>query len=331
MKIGLFWDMAIGINSYYVKNGCAYKFIDNNPFTYHHSLSSKCFSATHNYPFLWDNGCFVNISEWDELPDYDLDVIFYANERAGLINETKSKYSVEKLKQKYKNVKVVGYLKEVYVKEGREENRIDFLKSCDFIHAEATSTMKTLPEFLSIQEKVGKKLNFTNQPINIKYIFENYYTENKEKCIYAYLPNPIYRRGETYAFANYLGKKYNIPVKTKPLEKNQKFDHMSQHDFVKLWSPNLFHFNLDPSPIHPGGQCCQVANVGSINFGGLNESHEILYPTTSGNNFEYLENKFVELLNNEQKQFEVIKYAWEKLNQIYSFNTVKSQIESLYK
>jgi hypothetical protein len=331
MNIGLFWDSAINVNSYYVKDNTAYRFCDNMPYTtHHHSFSAQCFNSTHNFPFLWGNGCFINISEWNELPELDLDVIFYANERVGLTDENKVKYSTDTLRKKYKKAKIVGYLKEVYVKEGRENNRIEFLKSCDFIHAEATSTMKVLPEFLSVEEKVGKKLNFTNQPFNIKYIFENYYSEVKERKIFAYLPNPIYRRGKTYAFAEYIGKKYNIEVITKPLTVNQKFDHMSQHDFVKMWSKNLFHFNLDPSPIHPGGQCCQVANVGSINVGGLNESHEVLYPSTCGIDLKYLENKFVEILDDSKKQFEIISYAWNMLNATYSFETVKSQILSLY-
>lgn len=331
MKIGLFWDVAINIESYYVNDGGAYKFKDGLPYVYHHSVSPRCFTATHNYPFMWGNGCFLNLSEWTELPDYDLDLIFYACERGGLINETKEKYSVDRLRKKYKTAKIIGYLKEVSVRSGREENRIEFLKSCDYIHAEAVTGMKTISEFLSIEKQVGKKLNFSSQPINIKYMYDNYYTNEKQLCIYAYLPNPIHRRGSTYAFSEYLGKKYNIPVIYKPLTPDQKFDYMSQHDFVKMWSKCMFHFNLDPALIQPGGQCCQVANVGSINFGGLNESHDILYPTTSGNDLKYLEKKFVEVLNDKNKQFEIIEYAWNKLNEVYSFNTVKSQIESLYK
>ena len=31
-------------------------------------------------------------------------------------------------------------------------------------------------------------------------------------AIWSYLPNPLNRRGKTYEFANYLGKKYNIEI-----------------------------------------------------------------------------------------------------------------------
>ena len=173
------------------------------------------------------------------------------------------------------------------MREDRVENRIKFLKSCDYIHAEATSTMKTLPEFLQIEKLVGKKLQFTNQPLNIDYL-------------------PVFYKTQIDSI------------------------NLSQLEFTKSWSQYLYHFNLDPSPFHPGGQVCQVASVGSINIGGMNESHSILFPETSGIDEELLEKKFVELLNNPQKQFEIIQYAFNKLNEMYSFNVVKKQIESLY-
>tara|TARA_R110000851_G_scaffold13015_6_gene44736 strand:+ start:3062 stop:4060 length:999 start_codon:yes stop_codon:yes gene_type:complete len=331
MKIGLFWDGAINIKSYYVKNGTAYDLETNQPYMYHHTVSEKCFPATHNFTFLWDNGYFLNLSEFVEkgidFPDLEFDVIFYAAERGGLTNEHWDDYSVKRIKAKYPNATIVGYLKEVHVREDRVENRIKFLKSCDYIHAEATSTMKTLPEFLQIEKLVGKKLQFTNQPLNIDYLFEHFYSNEKINGIYAYIPNPTYRHGRTYEFAKYIGNKYNLPVfyKTQIDSIN-----LSQLEFTKSWSQYLYHFNLDPSPFHPGGQVCQVASVGSINIGGMNESHSILFPETSGIDEELLEKKFVELLNNPQKQFEIIQYAFNKLNEMYSFNVVKKQIESLY-
>ena len=39
MKIGLFWDGAINIKSYYVKNGTAYDLETNQPYMYHHTVS----------------------------------------------------------------------------------------------------------------------------------------------------------------------------------------------------------------------------------------------------------------------------------------------------
>ena len=42
-----------------------------------------------------------------------------------------------------------------------------------------------------------------------------------------------------------------------------------------------------------------------------------------------LEERFVEYLNDEKKRFEVIEYAWNKLNEVYSHNSVKKQISEI--
>ena len=74
MNIGLFWDEAINLSSYYVKDGTGYNYFTNEPYVYHHSVSPQCYPSTHNFTFLWGNGSFLNLSEWDELPDLDLDL-----------------------------------------------------------------------------------------------------------------------------------------------------------------------------------------------------------------------------------------------------------------
>ena len=112
MKVAIMWDGAIGVKSYYVKEGTAYSFSDDTPYNYHHTISSQCFSNTHNWNFMWDTGCFLNLNEWVkqglDFPDLDLDVIFYACERDGLRDEHWNTYSVERLKSKYPNATIVG-------------------------------------------------------------------------------------------------------------------------------------------------------------------------------------------------------------------------------
>ena len=60
MKVGLFWDEAININSYYVENSTGHRFLDNKPYTYHHSVSPQCYPSTHNFTFLWGDGVFLH-------------------------------------------------------------------------------------------------------------------------------------------------------------------------------------------------------------------------------------------------------------------------------
>ena len=53
-------------------------------------------------------------------------------------------------------------IKRGHVKETRYENRIRFLNECDYIHNEAAGRMKTLDEFIKIENITGRKINFTN-------------------------------------------------------------------------------------------------------------------------------------------------------------------------
>ena len=41
MKVAVFWDSAINIDSYYVKDGEAYSYWTDKPYNFHHSISSK--------------------------------------------------------------------------------------------------------------------------------------------------------------------------------------------------------------------------------------------------------------------------------------------------
>lgn len=334
MKFALMMDDC-AIKSYYIKDGSAYDYSDN-PFVYHHSVSPQCMTAMQNLPYLFDEGYFWNWSEWDNLPDVDLDLIFYDNGKIGLDNINYEKYSVSRLREKYPKAKILGWIKEVWVGQAgnyeheRYINRLKHLNECDAIVTSGVSTQfKNIDVFNHIRKYVDKKWNFLSQPVNTEYLFDNFYSDEKELAMYAYLPNPVPRRGETYNFVNYLSKKYNVKVIHKPLQDGQKFDYLSLNDFIRLWSSCAFHFNLDPLDIFPGNQVMQVACTGGLNFGGVNESHTLLYPETATCDVKVLEDIFVECLNNDSLRFKMIEYAWEKVNQIYGFKTVKKQISDL--
>ena len=148
-------------------------------------------------------------------------------------------------------------------------------------------------------------------------------SDEKLNSIFAYTPHQHHRRGRTLEFANYIGKKYNIPVHHKPLYNDRPFDYMSSHDFVSLWSPHLYHFNLDSMETQPGQQCKLVASAGSINIGGVNDSHQFLYPETATCNLNKLEDVFVKYHEDENARFEAVRYAWERVNELSGFDNVK--------
>ena len=338
MKLGYIFDCSVQ-DSFYVKDGISYDFYKNEPYVHNHSVSSNLHVTGWNFPFLWEGGCFLNLEQWVkndlDLPTYDFDIILYSNERLGLDDDNYQYYCVDRLRNKYPNALIVGYLKEVELsihnREVRSKNRVNFLQSCDKIIAHGVSTMKQLTKYRELESSIDRKLNYVSHPVNIDLYYDTFYSTEKEESIFAYLPNPTHRRAETYNFAKYISEKYNIPIKFKPLEPNQKFDYLPLKQFIELWSPSSFHFNLDPSPTHPGQQAIQVANVGSINIGGMNESHHILYPETATCDKMILEEKFVEYLRDLNKRFQVIEYAWNKLNENYGYTVVKNQLTSLYK
>ena len=334
MKLGLMFGGAAtdNIPSFYVKNGTMYDFKHNKPHIFEAAMSPQFVTQIWSYCFFYEDGCFLNLKEWEEeLPDFDFDVIVYANERHGLDDIYWDKYSVARLKNKYSKAKVIGYVKEITVPDYRYKGWIRFLNDCDQVMAPASGHLQELPKYKEIQSELNKKINFCSpSPDNINLIYDKFYSNTKDNAIFVYLPTSPHRRGATLEFANYIGKKYNIPVVQKPFNSSYNVkQHMSWKDFMNYWSPCLWHFNLDPSEVQPGIQTTLVANVGSINIGGMNESHHILYPETATCDQKILEERFVEYLNNKEKRFEVIEYAWNKLNEFYGSTVVKKQLSQV--
>jgi len=331
MKICVIFGGAASnnIKSFYVKDGTMYNYQDDKPHIFQAAYSSEFTTQIWNYCFMGEGGCFWNLAEWeDELPEFNPDVIIYANERWGLDEEHWDKYSVKRLKDKYTKAKIVGYVKETTVPKHRFDNWIRFLNECDTVMAPSSGHLKELPIYDKIQSRLNERINFcTPCPDNIDFIYDKFYSNEKDNAIFTYLPTSIHRRANTYKFAHYIGDKYNIPVIEKPFNNSSEVkQHMSWKDFIELWSPCMYHFNLDPDTNQPGIQTTLVANVGSINIGGVNESHHLLYPETATCDLNKLENKFVEYLNNPKKRFEVIEYAWNKLNEFYGEIVVMKQL-----
>ncbi len=346
MNFALILDTCT-IDSYYIKNKKAYRFKDDKPYTFWHSLSPECFTATWYAPFLFDEGYFLNLSELESLPDLNLDFIFYACEKCGLDDKTKDKFDVQIIRDKYPNAKLFGWIKEIWMdlqngcpilpynfEMERHRNRFKFLNKCDGVVTTAVGDLRSHEVYKYMQNFLNKEINFVTLPINVDYFFDNFYTSEKENTIFAYLPQSIHRRVNTYEFAKYIGNKYNMEVVTKPSQYNNDFTNdktLPQKDFVNLWSKSIFHFNLDPMDCQPGQQALQVANVGSINIGGMNETHSVLFPETATTDLKILEEKIDSYVKDDNEKFRVIEYAWNKLNELYHPNVFKKQVYELYK
>ena len=326
MNFAMICDVVGGdMKSYYIKDKKGYDFNDI-PYDFNLSIGNEFYVSIWNYPSLYD-GYFINWVEWgDDLPDLELDLIFLSIEKM-LSNP---KYSVDVIRKKYPNAKIVGLIKELWIgtpydhQHQKHKDRVKFLNECDSV----VTGRPTLEGYEEISKGVNKPFNFVAIPVDIDYLYDNFYGD-KELSIWAYLPNPMDRRSNTYEFSKYIGEKHNIPVRFKPLQPNQKFDYMSQKEFITNWSSCAFHFNLDPIDYFPGNQCGLVAATGTINIGGVNDYHHILFPETATCDTTILENKVEEYINNSDKYIDTMSKAMNKLEEVFSFDAVRKQIENI--
>ena len=317
MKFALIVD-SCKVGSYIVRDNKAYKFTEPEvPYQFHHSIGNECFMGFWSYPFIF-NGCFLNWGEWNELPELDLDVIFVSIEKR--FNDCKIEY----LRKKYPNAKIFGYVKETWNWEHAWQNRLDVFNKCD----QVIVPVQNFKSFSQLVDNCTRTISFLPQPVNMEYLYNNFYIEERSESIFVYdITWNQSRRGNTIQFAQYLGNKYNIEVDSV----NTQHEPNQWHEFLKHWPKSTFHINLDPMTIFPGQQTMQCAALGVIQLGGVNDSHKGLFPDTATNDFNALEDKFVEYLNNYETRMSAIKYAFNKVNEIYSFQAVKSQFDNLNK
>ena len=113
------------------------------------------------------------------------------------------------------------------------------------------------------------------------------------------------------------------------MRSHTQFSKNQWEDFLKLWTPCTFHFNLDPTSLYPGQQAMQCAALGVVHIGGVNDSHEFLWPDTATNDVTILEKEFVLCLNEYEYRVEMIQNAWDQLNNIYSYNAVRTRFREI--
>jgi hypothetical protein len=202
------------VGSYVVRDGKAYKFTDpETPFQFHHSINNECFMGFWGYPFVF-GGCFLNWQEWKELPELDLDVIFVS------IEKRFGECTIEQLRGKYPNAKIYGYIKETWNWEHAWQNRLHVFNQCD----EVITIIEDTNLFPRLINNCTRNISYLPQPVNLDYLYDNFYNEDRTESIFAYdITWNQSRRGNTLKFAQYLANKYNIELVhvTTQNEKNQ--------------------------------------------------------------------------------------------------------------
>ena len=325
MKILTLIDSST-VKSFYVKNKKAYEMKTDLPYVRTQSIGNECFMSIFEYPFLSD-GYYVTWSEWEELPDLDVDVVLLS------IEKKIGTYNVEQVRKKYPNAVIIGILKEL---AASHRNRVEFFEKCD------TYVLPIIDKKLHdcYSKDVGIESKFLAQPYDVTFLYDKYYLEERNDSIFSYIVPGEYvrfeygneiqqgtRRGNTEMFANKMASKFNLPI----IRTETRFESGTQWpDFLKILSEQSFCFNLDPIQ-STGQQAVQCAALGVINVGGNNDIQKHLYPDLSGTDLVYLEEKFTELVNDVEKRVQYITDAFNNAVKIYSLKSVYTEIENIIK
>ena len=317
MNFALIVD-ACKVESYSIIDNKAYKFrTPSVPYQFHHSVKNESFMGFWGYPFVF-GGHFINWSEWgNDLPDLDLDLIFVAIERD-------FRFSIDQLRIRYPNAKIVSVLKETFNWDQEWSRRLPIYDQADQVLIPVTR-QELFPQISQCKRPV----EFLAQPVDTEYLYENFYTIEREESIFPYFPvHNCSRYGRTKEFAEYIARKYDVPFYQQFHTQDSK---TQWHDFLKAWTRCTFHFNLDPTREFPGQQAMQCAALGVIHIGGINDSHPLLFPETATNDEEILEKRFADYLENQSSREEIMHNAWKRVNIIYSYDAVRERAKEILK
>jgi len=317
MKFAMIVDGCVQ-RSYYVKDGKSYKLKSDElePYGHHHSISNECHLGIWGWPFVFGDGYFINWTEWDELPKLDFDVVMVALEKQI------DKYNVSMLRKAYPNAIIVSFIKEAFWSHYSLEQRIDFFKSCDYItfpwkvdhDPEGILGIKTL------ESLTNKKVYYIPQPHNIDYLHDKFYREDRVQTILNYSAP---ERGNDNSIIDKITKKYKIPSFSHVV-KYKGPEHKQWQEFLEGIINCTYCFNLDET-LYGGSMGVQCAALGILNFGGIQESHSLLWPSLATNDCDELEKQFDLYYKNQDLHHQAVQYAFDQAQTIYGYESIQNR------
>jgi hypothetical protein len=299
-------------HSYYVIDNKSYSLKSNNlvSYSHHHSIGNECHLGIWGWPFVFDEGYFINWTEWDELPNLDLDIIMVAIERHP------ERYNVSMLRKAYPNALIVSFIKEATWSNLTYNQRSDFFKQCDYV----TFPWDIPADINMLETTLNRKVYYMPQPHNIEYLNKRYYSENRHAIILDY--KPPQRLADNSIILD-ISNKFSLPTKSHIVKYKGPY-HRQWEEFLDGIKDCAFCFNLDES-YYGGSMGVQCAALGIINFGGIQDSHKILWPDLATNDEQILKEKFEQIINNTELHMSYVKNAYIRAQSIYGYEAVKKR------
>lgn len=297
MKFALACDSS-NVKSYFCKNNKVYLY-NGDPYYRSHHISNECLMGFWNYPMLFD-GYFINLNE-NEYPDEDFDIIFAAIEQD-------IKY-LSILKSLYPNALILGTQKEPKINTRIRNYVID--NTLGFV-----IPYMTFDYFSEFGYVYPTRTHIIPQPVNIEYLRMNFLKEKTDSV---------------FDYENYWATdRTNLNTKFKELLNLKIISNRSDswEQFIHMWNSCKYLINLDTS-VNFGQQATQCAALGTVMIGGNNDANKILYPDLATCELNELSKKFNSLLHDIDYYSHVINYAYSKVNEVYSFETIKKQIQNI--
>ena len=235
------------------------------------------------------------------------------------------------IRKAYPNAVIVSFIKEDYWTNYTPQQRIEFFKSCDYITFpwKIDKDPKGILGISTLSNLCNKKVHYMPQPHNIEYLHNKYYKQEKNHQILSYKAPETSPGENTGGFVDYISNKYNIEY-IKHVVKYKGPEHNQWEEFLKGITSSAYCFNLDT--VRTGGSMAvQCAALGILNIGGIQDSHEILYPESSTNDWDSLENHFKLCYNNINVHYELIQNAYEKAIKNYSYESLNKKYKKMLK
>ncbi len=312
MKFAMIVDGCVQ-RSYFVQDKKSYRLKSNNldPYGHHHSINNECHLGIWGWPFVFGDGYFINWTEWDELPKLDLDIVMVA------IEKHPERYNVSMLRKAYPNAIIISFVKEATWINVTPQQRLEFFNQCDRV----TFPWNVKSDIDELESILNKKVHYIPQPHDISFLYDYFYEEDRNAIILDYkAPERIANNSIISDISN----KHSLPWK-KHVVKYKGPDHKQWQEFLNGIKDCAFCFNLDDSP-YGGSMGVQCAALGIVNFGGIQDSHEILWPDLATNDENILKKKFEQIINNPVLHNTYVENAFERAQSIYSHAAVKDQL-----